>query len=127
MTENEIGRRVVDICLRIHRRLGPGLFESVYETVLVHELEQEGLRVERQVPISIVWDDIKIKEAFRADIIVEGKVILELKSIEKTLPVHKEQLLTYLKLSGMRLGFLLNFGEELMKSGIARLICGNPP
>jgi len=122
MTENEIGRVVVDTCVQVHRELGPGLLESVYEAVLGHELRQRGLAVERQVPIRIVYRGLRFDEGFRADIVVEGRVILELKSVEKVSPAHKKQLLTYLRLSGMKLGFLLNFGEPLMKSGITRIV-----
>ena len=94
-------------------RLGPGLLESVYEAVLAYELEKLGLSVERQVPISIVYDDIRFEEGFRADLTVDGKVILELKSVEKVTNAHKKQLLTYLRLTGMKVGYLLNFGEAL--------------
>ena len=124
MTENQIGRIVVDASIQLHRALGPGLLESVYEVTLARRLEQEGLSVERQVRIPIRFDDITIDEGFRADLIIEGKVILELKSVEWLSPAHKKQLLTYLKLSGLKLGFLLNFGEDLMKQGITRIING---
>ena len=112
MTENEIGKLVVDSAVTVHRELGPGLLETVYEVILAHELRQRGLRVERQVPISIESRGIKIDEAFRADIVVEGKVILELKSVEQVTRVHQKQLLTYLRLTGYKLGFMLNFGEQ---------------
>ena len=124
MTENEIGKLVVDSAVTVHRELGPGLLESVYEVILAHELRQRGLRVERQVPISIESRGIKYDEAFRADIVVEGKVILELKSVEQVTRVHQKQLLTYLRLTGYKLGFLLNFGEALMKKGITRAVNG---
>jgi len=124
MTENEIGRIVVDAALTIHRELGPGLLESVYEAVLARELTARGLRVERQVPISIEYRGIQFDEGFRADMIVENMVILELKSVESITNVHKKQLLTYLRLTGMKLGFLLNFGEAFMKNGIVRVING---
>jgi GxxExxY protein len=124
MTENEVGRIVVDASLQIHRSLGPGLLESVYETVLSYELTSRGLQVGRQVPVSVIYGELTIDAGFRADIVVEDLVILELKSLEKVSPVHKKQLLTYLRLSGMRLGFLLNFGEELMRNGITRLVNG---
>ncbi len=124
MTENEIGKLVVDSALTVHRELGPGLLETVYEVILAHELRQRGLRVERQVPISIEFRGIKFDEAFRADIVVEGKVILELKSVEQVTRVHQKQLLTYLRLTGYKLGFLLNFGEALMKKGITRAVNG---
>lgn len=124
MTENEIGTIVVDSAVRLHRDLGPGLFESVYEAVLLHELRQKGLSTERQVPISIVYQGIRFDEGFRADIVVEDKVILELKSISEVNDAHKKQLLTYLRLTGMKLGYLLNFGEALMKNGITRIVNG---
>ena len=124
MTENEIGKLVVDSAVTVHRELGPGLLETVYEVILAHELRQRGLRVERQVPISIESRGIIFDEAFRADIVVEGKVILELKSVEQVTRVHQKQLLTYLRLTGYKLGFLLNFGEALMKKGITRTVNG---
>jgi len=124
MTENEIGKVVVDSAVTVHRELGPGLLETVYEVILAHELGQRGLRVERQVPISIELRGIKFEEAFRADMLVEGKVVLELKSIEEVTRAHKKQLQTYLRLTGHKLGFLLNFGEALMKKGITRAVNG---
>jgi len=124
MTENEIGRLVVDAAIGVHRELGPGLLESVYEVILAHQLRQRGLRAERQVPIPIEYQGLKFDEAFRADILVDGKVVLELKSVEQVTRVHKKQLQTYLRLAGFRLGFLLNFGEDLMKKGITRAVNG---
>ena len=109
MTENEIAKIVVDAAIQVHRTLGPGLYESVYETILAHELSKRGLRVERQLPISVSYDGLTFDEGFRADIIVEGKVILELKSVESLSASHKKQIHTCLKLSGLKLGFLLNF------------------
>jgi len=104
--------------------LGPGLLESVYEVLLAHRLEQQGLSVKRQSRISIQYDGIQFDEGFRADIIIEGKVLLELKSVERTTNVHKKQVLTYLKLTGIKLGYLLNFGEALMENGIHRILNG---
>ena len=124
MTENEIGKTVVDECIQLHRALGPGLLEIVYEVTLANRLEKNGLKVARQVRVPIAFEGEEFDEGFRADLIVEGKVILELKSVEKISPVHKKQLLTYLKLTGTKLGFLLNFGDELMKNGIIRTING---
>lgn len=124
MHENEIGTIVIDEAIHLHQALGPGLLESVYETILARRLSKRGLRAERQVPIPIVFEGEQFEEGFRADIIVEGKVLLELKSVEKVNNVHKKQLLTYLKLSGIKLGYLLNFGEILMKNGITRTING---
>ena len=124
MTENEIGKFVVDSAVVVHRELGPGLLETVYEVILAHELRQRGLRVERQIPISLEFRGIKFDEAFRADIVIEEKVILEIKSIERVTRVHKKQLHTYLRLTRYKLGFLLNFGEALIKSGITRAVNG---
>ena len=122
MTENEIAKIIVDAAYHVHKRLGPGLLESVYETVLAHVLKRRGLKVNRQMPVAIVFDEIKFDEGFRADLIVEEKVIVELKSVEKVMPVHKKQLLTYLRLADKRLGLLINFGSELIRDGISRVV-----
>ena len=124
MNENEIGKIVVDCAIFLHKELGPGLLETVYEVLLSHELELKGLRIKRQVQIPVEYHGIKFNEGFRADIVVEDKVILELKSVEAVNDAHKKQVLTYLKLTGCKLGYLLNFGEALMKDGITRLING---
>ena len=124
MTENEIAKIIVDTAFQIHKRLGPGLLESVYEIVLAYELKKRGLKVKRQVPVAIVYDDIKFDEGFRADLIVEEKVIVDLKSVEKVSRVHKKQLLTYLRLTDKKLGLLINFGSELMRDGISRVVNG---
>jgi GxxExxY protein len=124
MTENEIGTIVIDAAIYIHRQIGPGLLEMVYEAILAKELEKRGLKVERQKSIPIEFDGLKFEEGFRADIIVENKVILELKSVEKINQAHKKQVLTYLRLTGLKLGYLLNFGEALMKDGITRILNG---
>lgn len=124
MHENEIGTLVVDAAVRLHQRLGPGLLESVYEVVLSRQLEKLGLEVARQVSVSIKFEGEHFVEGFRADIIVENLVILELKSVEKVTAAHKKQLLTYLRLANIKLGYLLNFGEALMKNGITRTING---
>ena len=115
LTENDIAKIVVDASYHIHKRLGPGLLESVYVRILEYELTKRGLRVRREVPIPFRYDDIEFDEGFRADLIVEDKVILELKSVESTAPVHKKQVLTYLKLTEMKLGLLINFGAPLIK------------
>jgi GxxExxY protein len=122
MTENEIAKQVVDAAYHVHTRLGPGLLESVYEVVLAYELKKRGLGTVRQAAIPIEYDSLQFDEGFRADIIVEDKVIVELKSVEKASPVHKKQLLTYLRLSDKRLGLLINFGEELIRDGISRVV-----
>jgi GxxExxY protein len=124
MSENEVARDVVDAASLVHTRLGPGLLESVYETILAHELNKRGLVLARQVPISFEYDGIKIDEGFRADLVVNGLVVVELKSVENVLPVHKKQLLTYLRLTGKKLGLLINFNEVLIKSGITRVVNG---
>ena len=122
--ENEIGKIVIDAVIAIHKALSPGLFEIVYEVIFTHELKKHGLTVDRQVPVSIEYDGITFDEGFRADIFIENKVILELKSIETITKAHKKQVLTYLKLTGCKLGYLLNFGEDLMKDGITRVVNG---
>lgn len=124
MTENEIGKRVVDAAIRTHRNLGPGLLESVYETVLAYELRRDRLDVDRQVAIPVVYGNMRFDEGFRADLAIESKIIVELKCVENLNNAHKKQLLTYLRLTGMKLGFLLNFSEGLMKHGISRVING---
>ncbi len=124
MTENEIGTIVVDAAIQVHRALGPGLLESVYEVILAHELQQRGLRVERQVVVPIEYQGIHFNEGFRADIIVNNKVVLELKSVEHVTLAHKKQIQTYLRLTTCKLGYLLNFGDALMKSGITRAVNG---
>jgi GxxExxY protein len=122
MTENEIAKIVVDCCFKIHTSLGPGLFESVYEKALIYELEKRGLNFEQQKGIPVFYDNIKMEMGFRADIIIENKVILELKSQEVLAPVHSKQLLTYLRVTGLKLGLLINFGEALIKNGIHRIV-----
>ncbi len=122
MHENEIARLIVDAAYQTHTTLGPGLLESVYEVVLAYELEKRGLTVTRQAPVPLIYKEMSFDEGFRADLLVQGKVIVELKSIEKVAPVHKKQLLTYLRLSDKRLGLLINFGEALIKDGITRIV-----
>jgi GxxExxY protein len=124
VTENEIARQIVDAAFKIHQALGPGLFESVYETVLAYELEKRGMRVKRQQPIPVVYESVHLEEGFRADLLVEDRVIVELKSIEAVAPVHKKQVLTYLRLADKRLGLLVNFNVNLLKEGITRLVNG---
>jgi GxxExxY protein len=124
VTENETGKIVVACAVKLHKELGPGLLESVYEVLLAPRLESKGLKVERQVHIPIEYDGIRFNEGFRGDLIVEGKVLLELKSVERTTRAHQKQVLTYLKLTDIKLGYLLNFGESLMKEGIHRVLNG---
>jgi GxxExxY protein len=122
MTENEIARTIVDAAFKIHNALGPGLLESAYGKVLKYELERRGLKVEKQVTVPIMYEGLTIDEGFVADLIVEEKVIIELKSVEAVAPVHKKQLLTYLKLTGKKLGLLINFNVALIKDGITRIV-----
>jgi GxxExxY protein len=124
MNENEISKIIVDCAYQIHTKLGPGLLESVYESVLARLLERRGLKVERQVTVPIRFDDLEFDEGFRADLLVEGLVIVELKSVEKTAPVHRKQVITNIRLADKRLGLLINFGEALIKDGITRLVNG---
>ena len=124
MNENDIAKIIVDLCIKIHTILGPGLLESVYEEVLVYELKKLGLIVVRQTGIPVVYETVKLDIGFKADVVIENKVILELKSVEKILPVHKKQLLTYLKLTNMKLGLLINFNENMIKNGITRIANG---
>ena len=122
MNENEIGTIIIDTSIKIHKELGPGLLESVYEVILAYELEKKGLIVQRQEPINIIYEGIQFDEAFRADLLVNDMVLVELKSIELINNAHRKQLQTYLKLSGKKLGYLLNFGAPLMKEGIVRAV-----
>ncbi len=124
MTENELARIVIDVAIHVHSKLGPGLLESVYQKILAYELRMRGLQVEEEVPLPVIWDDVKMDIGFRVDLFVNRKLIVELKSIEAVAPVHKKTLLTYLRLADCKLGLLLNFGEELMKTGISRIVNG---
>ena len=126
MTENEVSKQIVDSAYRIHTELGPGLLESVYEVLLAHELEGRGLRTVRQQDVPVVYRGTQIEMGFRADLVVEDKVIVEIKSIEAVLVVHKKQLLTYLRLADKRLGLLINFNVALIKDGITRIANGMP-
>ena len=121
---NSLAKIIVDSAFQVHKRLGPGLLETVYESALTHELSKRGLTVDRQRPISIEYDGVCFDEGFRADLLVDDKIIIELKSVEKIIPVHRKQLLTYLRLADMRLGLLINFGEYLIKNGISRIVNG---
>jgi GxxExxY protein len=122
MHENDITGIVIEAAIAVHKGLGPGLLESVYEAVLSRELTKHGLRCDRQVVVPIIYDGVRFEEAFCVDLLVENAVIVELKSVERTNPVHKKQLLTYLRLMNKRVGLLINFGEELLKDGITRLV-----
>jgi GxxExxY protein len=126
MKENSIAKTVLDAAFAIHTKLGPGLLESVYEPVLAYELAKRGMTVRRQVPIPIRYDELCFEEGFRADLLVDGCVVVELKSVEVLAPVHGKQVLTQLRLSGHRLGLLINFGEVHLKDGIKRIANGLP-
>lgn len=125
-TENEIAKTVLDAAFKVHTNLGPGLLESVYEAVLAYELTRQGLEVRRQVPIPIRYEELSFEEGFRADLLAGGKVIVELKSVEALAAVHGKQVLTQLRLSGHRLGLLINFGGIHLKDGIKRVVNGLP-
>ena len=122
MTENEIAAIVVDAALKIHRTLGPGLLESVYQATLSHELQKRGLRVAQQVALPVYYDSIKLNLGFRVDVLVADKVIIEIKSVESLAPVHRKQVETYLRLMDLRLALLINFNVELIKDGIQRVV-----
>ena len=124
MNENAIAREIVDAAFRIHTTLGPGLLESVYETILSYELTRRGLQVARQQAIPIIYESVRMDEGFRADLIVNDKVIVEIKSVEALGHIHKKQLLTYLRLADKRLGLLINFNTALIKDGITRIANG---
>lgn len=123
MHENELSGIILDTAFRIHKQLGPGLLESVYEEIMYYELvNRSGLSVHKQVPIPVTWTNTRMELGFRADLIVEKKVLIELKSVEALAPVHFKQVLTYLKLTGIKLGMLINFNEALLKNGIKRVV-----
>jgi GxxExxY protein len=124
MTENEIATQIVDAAYKIHKQFDPGLLESVYEALLAAELEKRGLKTVSQQAIPVVYEQIRVEIGFRADLIVENKVIIEVKSVEALANVHKKQLLTYLRLTDKRLGLLINFNVEILKGNIVRVING---
>jgi GxxExxY protein len=122
--KNDLSRIVIGICLNIHRTLGPGLLESVYEKLLSYELTKQNIKFQRPVIVPVIYKDIVIDLGFRADFIIEGLLVIELKSVEQILAVHKKQLLTYMKLSNKKLGILINFNVVLLKHGIVRMVNG---
>ena len=122
MIENDLSKLVIGFCIEIHRELGPGLFESVYEEVLCYKLSKNGFNIKRQKPIPVIYEEVKLEMGFRADIIVENKLIIEIKSVENIHDVHKKQLLTYLRLTDIKLGLLINFNESLLRHGITRVV-----
>jgi GxxExxY protein len=120
--ENRVAREEVDTGLKLHRHFGPGVYESVYEPVLVYELNKRSLTTRQQTPVPLIYEGITFDIGFKTDVVVNDLVILELKSVEKLEPVHFKQLLTYLRRTGLRLGLLINFGENLLKDGIHRVV-----
>jgi GxxExxY protein len=124
MTENEIATQIVDAAFKLHTKIGPGLLESVYEVLLAHELSTRGLKVARQLSVPVIYEGIQFEHGYQLDLLVEDKVIVEIKSIEQVIGIHKKQLLTYLKLADKRLGLLINFNVELIKTGISRVVNG---
>jgi GxxExxY protein len=122
LLHSELTENIIGLAIKLHRRLGPGLLESVYEECLAFELGQAGIEYERQVAVPVVYADVRLEAGFRADIIVARVVILEIKAVERLLPVHEAQLLTYLRMSGHRVGLLLNFNELRLKNGLRRFI-----
>jgi GxxExxY protein len=119
---NELTERVIGACIEIHRALGPGLLESAYEECLCYELSQAAIKFERQQPLPVHYKDVKLDCGYRLDLVVEEKIIIELKAVESLLPIHEAQLLTYLKLSGITLGLLINFNVAMLKQGIKRIV-----
>lgn len=122
MTENDLSRLIVDLCFRIHKQYGPGLFESVYEEIFCYEWAKNGIPFKRQYGVPLVHETIRLEVGFRADVIIDDKVIIELKSVEKLCDIHYKQVLTYLKLTDIKLGLLVNFNESLIKDGIHRIV-----
>lgn len=127
MTYNELSETIIGVAIDIHRKPGPGLLESVYQNILAYELRKRGLRVQTEEPVPLIWDKIQFVMAFRADLIVEDMILIEVKSLEELASVHKRQLLTYLRITDRRLGLLINFGDEVLKDGIRRVINGALP
>ena len=122
MTENEIATKIIGVCITLHKTLGPGLLESVYENTLAYDLKEIGFDVKQQAAIPLIYKEVRIEAGFRIDLLVNDKVIIELKSVEKLQPVHYAQTLTYLKLSGKKLGLLINFNVKLLKNGVHRIV-----
>ncbi|OHD56155.1 MAG: GxxExxY protein [Spirochaetes bacterium GWF1_51_8] len=125
MNESELTEKIIGFCIKIHKELGPGLFESLYEEVLCYELQKAAISFKRQTLIPVKYEELLVENGFRADIVVEDKILLELKSVENLSPVHFKQVLTYLKLSGLKIGLLLNFNTAFLKDGIQRIVLGH--
>ncbi len=126
MTENEIGKIVIDSALKVHKELGPGLLESTYEACLLFELQNKGLKVVQQKALPVIYQDVKLDCGYRIDLMIEDKVIIEIKSVETLNEIHMAQIITYLRLSGCKLGFLINFNVVLIKQGIKRVVSNLP-
>ena len=122
MIENEISKTIIGCAINVHKQLGPGLLESAYQECLFYELQQKGLKVRKEVPMPIVYKEVKLNHGYRIDLLVENKVVIELKTVKELNEVHTAQVLTYLKLGSYRLGLLLNFNVTMLKSGIKRII-----
>ncbi|MBG43340.1 MAG: GxxExxY protein [Aequorivita sp.] len=124
MTENEISSKIIGASIEVHKQLGPGLLESTYEICLAHELKLMGLEVKQQIPLPVIYKDVKLNAGYRIDMIVENKVIIEIKSVDALAPIHTAQILTYLKLKDLKLGLLINFNEIKVIDGLKRIING---
>jgi len=122
MDINDLTGEIISAAIKVHKVMGPGLFESVYEEVLAYELTKRGFKAERQVDVPVYYEDIKMDVGFRVDLFVNNKVIVEIKSVEKIIPLNKKQILNYIRLTGLEVGLLINFNEELLKDGLTRLI-----
>ncbi|WKZ59834.1 MAG: GxxExxY protein [Cyclobacteriaceae bacterium] len=122
MTENEISYKIIGLALELHKSLGPGLLESAYENALAFDLKEHGFDIKQQVPMPFVYKEVKMEVGYRIDLVVDNKVLIEIKSLEALAPVHFAQTLTYLKLSGLKLGLLINFNTKILKDGIHRLV-----
>lgn len=122
MTENEISTKVIGVSIELHKKLGPGLLESAYESALAFDLKEAGLKVDRQVPMPFIYKEVNLETGYKLDLLIEDLVIIEIKSVETLAPVHYAQLLTYLKLSNLKLGLLINFNTKLLKEGIHRVV-----
>ncbi len=124
MSENDLANIAVNVCFKIHSRLGPGLLESVYEEIVTYELRKLNLFVERQKDLPVVWDELRLEKGYRADLILERKLLMEFKSVEQILPVHQKQTLTYIRLQDIKLALLVNFNVAYIKNGIQRIVNG---
>lgn len=122
MTENELSSKIIGACIEVHKQLGPGLLESTYEVCLAHELKMMGLEVKQQLPLPVIYKEIKLNAGYRIDLIVENKVIIEIKSVECLAPIHTAQILTYLKLKDIKLGLLINFNSVRLVDGLRRIV-----